>query len=92
MSETTILQSSQGTLATNRLIRNTYSLLSMTLIFSVLKAGASIVMNMPPMTYLISIGIAFLLIWFALPRTANSAAGLGVVFAITGLMGFALGP
>jgi len=36
--------------------------------------------------------LAFGLIWFALPRTANSAAGLGVVFAITGLLGFGLGP
>ena len=30
--------------------------------------------------------------WFVLPRFANSGAGLGIVFAITGLMGFALGP
>ncbi len=92
MSETTILQPSQSALATNRLIRNTYSMLSMTLIFSAVMAGISTAMNMPPITYLVSIGIAFLLIWFALPRTVNSASGLGVVFAITGLMGFALGP
>lgn len=44
------------------------------------------------MTYLVSVGIAFLLIWLVLPRHANKASGLGVVFAITGLLGFSLGP
>lgn len=79
-------------LSTNKLIRNTYMLLSMTLLFSALTATLSVFLRMPPMTYLISIGGAFLLMWLVLPRTANSAAGLGVVFGITGLMGFALGP
>lgn len=81
-----------GVLATNKLIRNTYTLLSMTLLFSALTAAVSVYLRMPPMTYLICLGGAFLLMWLALPRTANSAAGLGVVFGITGLMGFALGP
>ena len=67
-------------------------LLSMTLIFSAVTATASVLLRMPPMTYLLSIGGAFLLMWLVLPRTANSGAGLGVVFAITGLLGFALGP
>ena len=76
----------------NKVIRNTYTLLSATLFFSALMAAVSVVISMPPMTYLISIGGAMLLIWFVLPKTANSASGLGVVFAITGLMGFGLGP
>ena len=79
-------------LATNKLIRNTYTLLSITLLFSALTAGISVFMRMPPITYLLSLGGAFLLIWLVLPRTANSAKGLGVVFAITGLLGFSLGP
>ncbi len=29
---------------------------------------------------------------FVLPKTANSAAGIGVVFLITGMLGFAIGP
>lgn len=85
-------RSQAAVLSTNKLIRNTYTLLSMTLLFSALTAAVSVYLRMPPMTYLLSIGAAFLLIWFALPRTANSASGLGVVFAITGLLGFALGP
>jgi modulator of FtsH protease len=32
------------------------------------------------------------LLWFVVPRTAHSAAGIGVVFAVTGLLGFGLGP
>ncbi|MEQ8663884.1 MAG: Bax inhibitor-1/YccA family protein [Gammaproteobacteria bacterium] len=81
-----------GVLATNKLLRNTYMLLSMTLLFSALTATLSVYLRMPPITYLLSLGGAMLLMWLALPRTANSSAGLAVVFAITGLMGFGLGP
>jgi modulator of FtsH protease len=77
---------------TNKLIRNTYTLLSVTLLFSALMAGVSVMLRVPPMGYLLSIGAAFLLMWMVLPKTSNSASGIGVVFAITGLMGFALGP
>lgn len=79
-------------LAANRLIRNTYSLLALTLLFSGLTAALSTVLVMPPMTYLLSVGGALLLVWFVLPRTANSIHGLWVAFAITGLLGFGLGP
>ena len=92
MNQQYITSAQSSSLAVNKLIRNTYILLSMTLLFSALTAGLSLMLRMPPMTYLFSIGGAFLLIWFVLPKTANSSAGLGVVFAITGLMGFALGP
>lgn len=85
-------RSQTAVFATNKLIRNTYILLSMTLLFSAVTASVSVMLAMPPMTYLLSIGAAFLLMWLVLPKTANSTAGLGVVFAITGLMGFALGP
>lgn len=81
-----------STLATNKLIKNTYTLLSMTLLFSAAMAAVSVYIGMPRMTYLICVGISFLLMWLVLPRTANSGAGVGVTFAITGLMGFALGP
>lgn len=86
------IRSSEAALATNKLIRNTYTLLSMTLLFSAVTATASVFMNLGPMTSLLTLGGAMLLIWFVLPKTANSAAGLGVVFAITGLLGLGLGP
>ena len=79
-------------LATNKVLRNTYMLLSVTLIFSAMMAGVSMLIKPPMFTGLIcSIG-AIALMWLVLPKTANSSAGLGVVFAITGLMGFGLGP
>ena len=89
---TAVTRSTEAILQTNKLIKNTYMLLSMTLIFSGLLAFLSIAMN-------VSHGIAFAasligigLLWFALPRTQNSAAGVPVIFAITGLLGFGLGP
>ena len=85
-------ETQSSAIETNKLIRNTYTMLSMTLVFSALMAALSVYIKMGPMTYLLSIGAAFVLMWFVLPKTANSSAGLGVVFAITGLMGFALGP
>jgi modulator of FtsH protease len=77
---------------TSKVLKNTYMLLSLTLLFSALMAGVSMAVNAPPMTNLICFGISIVLLWFVLPKTANSAAGIGVVFAITGLLGFGLGP
>ena len=85
-------RTTEAVLATNKVIRNTYTLLSMTLLFSALMAGASTVMAMPPATYLICVFGALGLVWFVLPKMANSANGIWVVFAITGLLGFGLGP
>ena len=87
-----LAQQRASALATNSVIRNTYLLLSMTLLFSAVTAGVSMALQMPAMTYLVSIGVAFVLIWFVLPKHANRASGLAVVFGITGLLGFSLGP
>ena len=88
----TVARPAQSALTVNKVLKNTYMLLSATMLFSALMAAVSVVVQMPPMTYLLSAGGAMLLIWLVLPRTANSAAGLWVVFAITGLLGFGLGP
>lgn len=76
----------------NKVLRNTYALLSMTLISSGVIAVISSAMNMPPMTYLICLGAAMALMFFVMPRVANSAKGIGMVFVITGLLGFGIGP
>ena len=78
--------------STNKLIRNTYTLLAMTLVFSAAMAGLSMFVQVAPGFSLFASLGALALLWFVLPRTANSAAGIGVVFAITGLLGFGLGP
>ena len=76
----------------NKVLKNTYALLAMTLLFSALTAGVSIVVNPPHFTSMVTSIVAMLLIWFVLPRTANSGMGVAVVFGITGLLGFGLGP
>ncbi|HRH79455.1 MAG TPA: Bax inhibitor-1/YccA family protein [Thiobacillaceae bacterium] len=76
----------------NKVLRNTYMLLSMTLLFSAAMAGLSMAMAVPYGASLVTSLIALALLWFVVPRTANSAAGIGVVFAVTGLLGFGLGP
>lgn len=78
-------------LATNKLIRNTYLLLSMTLLFSAITAGISIAINMPPMGLLLTLGGYFGLL-FLTTHLRNSAWGLLSVFALTGFMGLTLGP
>ena len=76
----------------NKVLRNTYMLLSMTLLFSAAMAGVSMAMAVPYGVSLVTSLIALGLLWFVVPRTAESSAGIGVVFAITGLLGFGLGP
>ena len=76
----------------NKVLKNTYMLLSMTLMFSALMAGVSMMVSAPPMTNLITFSLSIVLLWFVLPKVANSGAGIAVVFAITGLLGFGLGP
>jgi modulator of FtsH protease len=84
-------RSEASTLTTNKLVKNTYLLLSATLFFSALMAGVSILLKMPIWTYLVALIVSMVLGMFVLPRTANSSTGLGVIFLITGLMGFGLG-
>ena len=90
--QTVARRSAESVLTTNRVLRNTYALLSLTLLFSSVTAGVSMAIHAPPMAYLLSIGASFLLLWLVLPRTENSSAGIWVVFAVTGLLGFGLGP
>ena len=82
----------QSALATNKVLRNTYMLLSMTLLFSAVMAGVSMIVGVPYGLSLVCSLVALGLLWFVVPRTAQSAAGIGVVFAVTGLLGFGLGP
>ena len=85
-------RTTSAAVTTNKLIRNTYTLLALTLLFSAATGGISMVLNVGHGLSLGASLVAMGLIWFVLPRTANSASGIGVVFAITGLLGFGLGP
>lgn len=81
----------ESVLATNKLIRNTYTLLSMTLLFSAATAGLSMYLNFPYMGALVTLGGYFGLL-FLTSSLRNSAWGLLAVFALTGFMGLTLGP
>ncbi len=89
---TAVTRSQEAILQTNKVIRNTYILLSMTLVFSAAMAFVGVVSGVGQGIALIASIAAIVMLWFVLPRTANSAAGIPVIFAITGLLGFGLGP
>jgi len=75
----------------NKVLKNTYILLSLTLLFSAAVAGMSMAFNWPhPGLILTLVGYFGLL--FATSRFRDSALGLVFVFALTGFMGLTLGP
>ncbi|WP_136067739.1 Bax inhibitor-1/YccA family protein [Modicisalibacter radicis] len=78
-------------LATNKVLRNTYMLLAMTLLFSAVTASVAVAMGVGQMNILIFFIGAYGLM-FLVHKTADSAAGLLATFAFTGFMGFTLGP
>ena len=90
-SQVVISRPAESVLVTNKLVRNTYILLSMTLLFSAFTAGLSVVLNFPYMGPLVTLGGYFGLL-FLTTHQRNSAWGLLSVFALTGFMGLTLGP
>jgi modulator of FtsH protease len=76
---------------TNKVLRNTYMLLGMTLAFSALTAGISMAINLPYSMGLVLSLVGFGLL-FVVHRMADSAKGLPAIFAFTGVLGAALGP
>ncbi len=79
------------TLATNRLIRNTYTLLALTLAFSAAMAGVSMLFNFPFLGPWITL-LGYFGLLFLTTKFRNSGMGIVCVFALTGFMGFTLGP
>ena len=88
----TVARTPGAILETNKVLKNTYMLLSMTLLFSAVMAVASIFLAVPSGISFASLIVGILMGIFVLPRTANSSTGIWVVFGITGLLGFSLGP
>ncbi len=84
-------RSVQDVLAVNKVLRNTYMLLGMTLAFSAVTCGVAMAVNAPPLNGIIML-VAFYGILFGIHKTQNSPMGLVLTFALTGLLGFTLGP
>ncbi|WP_096085849.1 Bax inhibitor-1/YccA family protein [Agaribacterium haliotis] len=85
-------QSSTRPVEVTKVLRNTYTLLALTLATSAIAAGVSLAAGVGHGMGMVFSLIALGLIWFVLPRTARSSAGIAVVFAFTTCLGAGLGP
>lgn len=77
--------------AANKTLRNTYGLLSITLLFSAFTAGLSMAFNLPHPGLILTL-VGFYGLLFLTNKFRNSAVGILCVFALTGFMGLTLGP
>jgi len=78
-------------LESNKVLRNTYALLSLTMLFSAITAGVSLFLQLPHPGVIISL-VGFFGLYFLTTKMRNSIWGLPSVFALTGFMGYTLGP
>ncbi|PCI65736.1 MAG: BAX inhibitor protein [Gammaproteobacteria bacterium] len=90
-SNVVLVNSELGTLETNRVLRNTYALLSMTLVLSALTAAVSAMLDLPHPGLIITL-VGYFGLLFLTTKFRNSSKGLLCVFALTGFMGYTLGP
>ena len=81
----------ESALATNKVLRNTYLLLSMTLIFSAMMAGVSMYFRLPYFGPFVTL-IGYFGLLFLTTKMRNSSGGIVCVFALTGFMGLTLVP
>lgn len=80
-----------STAETNKVLRNTYTLLSITLMFSALTAGCAMVLDLPHPGLLFTL-IGYFGLLFLTAKYRDSGMGIAFVFALTGFMGYTLGP
>ena len=78
-------------LATNKVIRNTYLLLSLTLAFAALVAGVAVALKLPHPGILLTL-VGYFGLLFAVHKLKDSGLGILAVFGLTGFMGYTLGP
>lgn len=82
---------SPSLLSTHRVLRNTYALLGLTLLFSAGVAGISTALALPAPGLILTL-VGFYGLFFLTAKLANSSWGLASTFALTGFMGYTLGP
>lgn len=81
----------ESALATNSVLRNTYILLGITLLISTITAGFALVTNAAPVGPILTL-VGYFGLLFLTTRLSNSPWGLLSVCALTGFMGYTLGP
>jgi modulator of FtsH protease len=90
-SYTQVRRAQVGLLATHKVLRNTYALLALTLLFSAFTAGLAMTLNLPHPGIVVTLVGYFGLLWLT-NKFSHTAWGLVCVFALTGFMGLTLGP
>ena len=75
----------------SRVLRNTYALLSMTLLFSAAVAGVSVALKLPSPGIMLTL-VGYFGLLFLVYKQRNNIWALPAVFALTGFMGYTLGP
>lgn len=86
-----VTRSQDAVQATNKVLRNTYMLLSMTLLCSAVTAGISMAIGLGPGSALVLSLVGFGMI-FWVHKSADSSQGIVAIFAFAAVMGAALGP
>lgn len=81
----------ESVVSTNKVLKNTYMLLGMTLLFSAITAGISMAMGLPQGAALVLMLVGFGLL-FVVHKMADTSKGLLAIFAFTGVMGASIGP
>jgi modulator of FtsH protease len=77
--------------AMNEVLRKTYLLLSMTLLFSAATAGFAVIKNVSYINPIITL-VGFFGLYFITMALRNSPLGILSIFAFTGFTGYTLGP
>ena len=90
-SRTITSRGTESVLATNKVVRNTYILLSATLLFSAVTAAYAVVSEARPLVWWV-VMLGYFGLLFVTNALRNSGLGLLAVFALTGFMGYTLGP
>ncbi len=85
------VQSDAGLLSTHKVLRNTYLLLSMTLLFSAFTAWMGMILNLAPFG-IVSTLIGYFGLLYLTTKFSHRALGLVFIFLFTGFMGLTLGP
>ena len=81
----------QGVMQTNKVLRNTYFLLSMTLLWSAVVAGFAMAMNLPRPGLIVML-VGFYGLLFMVEKNRNNGMGLVFTFLFTGFLGYTIGP
>jgi modulator of FtsH protease len=80
-----------SSIASHKVLRNTYALLSLTLLFSAGTAALGVALRLPAPGMIVTLAGYFGLL-FLVHKVQNSGWAIPAVFALTGFMGYTLGP